>query len=250
MLFRSAAIIRNNALRKLLPASEFGLVNVRYGYFLGSKNGISAKDTVEQARQGLANSAAIYSELLPLKINDPQAQWQLSANASDLSFYTSADYRSIASFRLASVIAILVLCGLSVGGIWVFSRQAATKALAQQDRKDVETQRQNAAKQQEHVVRALSAAMAAIAKGDLSMRLTQTFSGAYEDLRSDFNAAVTQMSTASERARHDAAAEQAGLVSALGLALSSIAQGDLTARINARFPEAYSQLKEIGRAHV
>ena len=54
-----AAIIRDNAIRKLLPDKEFALVNTKYGVFLPSVGGITSKETSDQTRQGVADASAI-----------------------------------------------------------------------------------------------------------------------------------------------------------------------------------------------
>lgn len=238
-----AAIIRDNALRKLLPEKEFALVNSRYGIFLPSVGGITDKTTAERARSGQADPSAIYSELLPLQVNDPQSKWWVSANAADATFYKGAEYRAVRSFRYLGIFAVLILAAAASAGVWVANRNALSKKRAELQRQQDESLRSRSAKEQEQVVGALTQAMATIARGDLSIRLNTEFPGGYERLRADFNAALTQMDTSSQRARQDAAAEQSGLVSALGEAISSIAKGDLTVRIHAQFPEGYGELK-------
>ncbi|CAJ0859015.1 Methyl-accepting chemotaxis protein III [freshwater sediment metagenome] len=238
-----AAIIRNNAIRKLLPAREFALVNTKHDVFLASEGGVTSKVTADQARRGVADKAAIYSELMPLKINDPQSNWLISANAADATFYEGAEYRAVKTFQYAGVLAILLLAAVACAGVWIAQRNAATRRQIETRQREEDERRRRAAEEQARVVGPLTSAMSRIAGGDLTVRLGHEVEGAYESLRKDFNAALTQMETANERARKAAAAEQAGLVSALGKAISSIARGDLTVRIHANFPEAYEQLK-------
>jgi methyl-accepting chemotaxis protein len=238
-----AAIMRDNAIRRLLPAREFALVNTHYGVFLPSVGGITAKSTAAQARQGKADASAVYSELLPLKFNDPQSQWLLSANAGDATFYQSPEYLAVKTFRYAASLAILLLAGLACGGLWLAGRNAAGRRNAEIQKGRDEALRHIAADEQQQVVSALTQAMGAVARGDLSIRLNTPFSDAYESLRSDFNDALRQMDAASERGRQEAAAEQAALVAALGSAIAAIARSDLTARITADFPDGYEALK-------
>jgi methyl-accepting chemotaxis protein len=238
-----AAIIRDNAIRKLLPARDFAMVNTTHGVFLTSEGGITSKETADQARHGVADTAAIFSELLPLKVNDPRSNWLLSANAADGAFYEGAEYRGIKTFQYAGVLAILLLAAMSCAGVWIAQRNAAIRRQAEKRQREEDENRRRTAEEQARVVGSLTRAMSRIAGGDLTARLGQEVDGACEDLREDFNAALTQMESASERARQEAEAEQAGLVSALGSAISSIARGDLTVRIRSQFPNGYEQLK-------
>jgi methyl-accepting chemotaxis protein len=237
-----AAIIRDNAIRKLLPAAEFALVNVQHGVFLTSVGGVASQAAVEKARQELADPGAVYSEIMALQVNDPQSKWRLSANAPDSVFYQGAEYRAVKTFQYAGVFAIVLLAALAIAGVWFVQRNAANSHRAEQLREEDEHRRKVSA-EQAGVVGALTGAMARIAGGDLTVRLGEEVSGAYESLRVDFNAALTQMQNANERAREAAAAEQARLVSALGKAIAGIARGDMTVRIDAAFPEGYQKLK-------
>ena len=88
-----AAIIRNNAIRKLLPARESRWSIPSTTSSSPSERGVTWKLTADQARRGVADKVAIYSELMPLKINDPQSNWLISANAADATFYEGAEYQ-------------------------------------------------------------------------------------------------------------------------------------------------------------
>lgn len=238
-----AAIIRDNAIRKLLPAKEFALVNAQHGVFLTSEGGVTSKATADKARQGIADNDAIYSELMPLKVIAPQSEWQVFANAPDAAFYEGAEYRAVKTFQYAGALAIVLLAAMALVGVWIVQRNATNRRQIEKRKREEDEHRLKVAEEQSRVVGALTSAMSRIAGGDLTVRLGREVAGAYESLREDFNAALAQMENANERARDAAAAEQAGLVSALGTAISSIARGDMTVRIHATFPEGYQQLK-------
>jgi methyl-accepting chemotaxis protein len=238
-----AAIIRDNAIRKLLPAREFAVVNTTYGVYLPSQGGVSSKETGDLARQGKADASAIYSELLPLKVNDPRSKWLVSASAADASFYQGAAYKAAKTFQYAAILAILLLAGMACAGVWSLQRTAMARQKAEQRRLEDEAVRLKAAEEQEHVVDALTKGLSAIAAGDLTTRIEDFFPGAYERLRDDFNAATTQMASASAQARADAAAEQQSLVDALGQALAALADGNLATQIHQPFATSYEQLR-------
>ena len=148
-----AAIIRDNALRKLLPEKEFALVNSRYGIFLPSVGGITDKTTAERARSGQADPSAIYSELLPLQVNDPQSKWWVSANAADATFYKGAEYRAVRSFRYLGIFAVLILAAAASAGVWVANRNALTKKRSELQRQQDESLRSRSAKEQEQAAK-------------------------------------------------------------------------------------------------
>lgn len=71
----------------------------------------------------------------------------------------------------------------------------AEEAAAAQKRREIE-ERANAIEGQRQVVSALADALEHLASGDLSVRINTTFTGEYARLKTDFNAAMTQMQKA------------------------------------------------------
>jgi methyl-accepting chemotaxis protein len=70
---------------------------------------------------------------------------------------------------------------------------AAQRAAAEVERHEHEAQRALAAAQQAAVVAAIADGLGKLSAGDLTQRLTQSFAPEYEQLRADFNAAVTKL---------------------------------------------------------
>jgi methyl-accepting chemotaxis protein len=91
-------------------------------------------------------------------------------------------------------------------------QQAAAEKLrtaeeAEVQRRKREAAERNAAAEQETVVAAIGEALASLSAGDLTGRIDQAFPGDYEQIRSDFNAALDQL----ERAMTEIAANSAAI---------------------------------------
>ena len=74
--------------------------------------------------------------------------------------------------------------------------QEATRASAEQTRRQSEEQAKAIAEEQDHVVTSLAQALDRLAAGDLTFRMQTAFPGEYEKLRTDFNAAVAKLEEA------------------------------------------------------
>lgn len=72
-------------------------------------------------------------------------------------------------------------------------RAEEADALAEEARRSDEEHRRRAAEDQNHAVECLRKGLNAMARGDLTVQLTQTLATDYEDLRLDFNRAISQL---------------------------------------------------------
>jgi diguanylate cyclase (GGDEF)-like protein len=104
-----AAIILSSALTKLLPAGGYRLLNPGYDYISGAvvpagyEAGTSAKAFTKP------DAALIYSEVIPLPINDPQSKWLLWAGFPDATFTESIEAQAVTQFEYAGFGAIALL---------------------------------------------------------------------------------------------------------------------------------------------
>jgi len=130
-----SAIIRVKALRAVLPAENFALVNPAYGALLVSPHSVLDQDAVQHAAQALPDRRLIYSEVLPLTGNDPRSRWSLWAELPDASFYARPDVRAIGTFEAGAYTTLIVLMLAALTAIWQATRNAsridrASRALA------------------------------------------------------------------------------------------------------------------------
>jgi signal transduction histidine kinase/DNA-binding response OmpR family regulator len=107
-------IIRNNSIKKLLPDSNFALVNKTYDYINQSTKSGQAALSLDWIKQEKADPTLIYSETIPIEINDPQAKWYLWAGLPDSTFYTSDNYLAVRNFKYISITFIIFLMILAI----------------------------------------------------------------------------------------------------------------------------------------
>jgi len=120
-----SAIIRVKALRAVLPAVNFALVNPGYGALLVSTHTVLDREAAKMAASAKPDPRLIYSEVLPLSGNDPRSTWSLWAELPDAAFFARPDVRAIGTFETG---AYTVLAALMLGAftaIWLSARNTA-----------------------------------------------------------------------------------------------------------------------------
>jgi diguanylate cyclase (GGDEF)-like protein len=108
------AIILSSAIRKWLPDENFALVNAGYHYASRPSETGQERNSARWVAQGKADPGLIYSDVVPLAVNDPQGGWMLWAGSPDASFAQGAEARAERFFEIAgyAVVAALTLAGL------------------------------------------------------------------------------------------------------------------------------------------
>ena len=124
-----AAVILNGALRDLLPAADYALVNPDYGYVVTAPDpGMAAVKTAD-VHAAKPASDLIYSEVLPLASGDTAHPWSLWVGPPDSAFWNSPEVTSLHRFELVSELGVagfvLLLCG-----IWALLCRGAKRGLA------------------------------------------------------------------------------------------------------------------------
>jgi diguanylate cyclase (GGDEF)-like protein len=109
------AIILSNALRDLLPAHDFALVNAGYDYVALPGKAGQERQSANWVARALPDPGLIYSEVRRLAVNDPRSQWALWAGRPDADFFKSAEASAIRSFQYVGygVVGLLTLVGLA-----------------------------------------------------------------------------------------------------------------------------------------
>ncbi len=130
-----SAIIRVKALRAVLPATNFALVNPAYGALLVSPHTVLDNEAVQLAAAAKPDSRLIYSEVLPLPGNDPRSAWSLWAELPNSAFYARPDVRAVGTFEAGAYTVLAALMLGAVTAIWLSARNTsridrASRALA------------------------------------------------------------------------------------------------------------------------
>jgi diguanylate cyclase (GGDEF)-like protein len=127
-----SAIIRSNALRYLFPQQDFALVNTAYGFVSGPSLHGQERASARWVRQGEADPGLIYSETIPLTLNDPRSQWVVWVGRSDADFYSGAEAEGLRSSQaigygvVALVTLVLLVCWALIQRNLRMARSTAT----------------------------------------------------------------------------------------------------------------------------
>ena len=128
-----SAIILTNALRDLLPSPDYALINPGNAYAsIRSDAGQHVRNAAPAIARGVRDDRIIYSEVIPLSIEDARSAWGVWAGIDDSRFYASPDYRSLRTLQLGGYGFAFML--LLVGSLsWFFiSRDMWRSKLANQ----------------------------------------------------------------------------------------------------------------------
>ncbi|MGE3624285.1 MAG: ATP-binding protein, partial [Bdellovibrionales bacterium] len=111
-----SVIILNSALQNLLPAQNYALINREYAYAALSRQDGQQTLSRDWAVQGKKDPDLLYSEVIPIALNDPRAQWVLWSGRPDDNFINGTAARSVRSFEYFgySAVAFLTIFGIVV----------------------------------------------------------------------------------------------------------------------------------------
>jgi diguanylate cyclase (GGDEF)-like protein len=125
-----SAIMLTSALRKLLPGDDYVIVNPGYG-FQSDQHKMPQSLAVASRSFTVSDSNLMYSEVIPLSLNDPRSPWRLWVGFPDARFASNADARSVREFELAGYAAVGVatflamLCWYAIGRTMTMQAHAA-----------------------------------------------------------------------------------------------------------------------------
>ena len=127
------AIMRSEALANLLPARNYALVNHGYGYTALSPKQGQERASLASVAAGKPDPSLIYSEVLPVSLNDPQSGWSVWSGQADANFYESPDVETIqtSEYSLYAVIATLMASASLCWWLIVRTMRIAATARAQ-----------------------------------------------------------------------------------------------------------------------
>jgi hypothetical protein len=125
-----SAIIRANAIRQMLPANHVALINTGYGVQIpASLHGLTSQST-GLAMQGRQDPGLIYSESLPINLNDPKSPWRIWAGVPNHLFENSPQVMAIRTFEFACYAVILLVSAFFSTAAWFVSLNAGRINLA------------------------------------------------------------------------------------------------------------------------
>ncbi|TRC72863.1 EAL domain-containing protein [Mesorhizobium sp. WSM4307] len=125
-----SAIMLTSALRKLLPGSDYVIVNSGYG-FESDQHKMSTALAADSRAFTAADPNLIYSEVIPLSLNDPRSAWRLWAGFPNSRFDDNLDVQSVREFELAGYAAVAVVtllaltCWYAIGRTMTMQVEAA-----------------------------------------------------------------------------------------------------------------------------
>ncbi|WP_246696130.1 bifunctional diguanylate cyclase/phosphodiesterase [Mesorhizobium sp. SARCC-RB16n] len=122
-----SAIMLTSALRKLLPSSDYVIVNSGYG-FESDQHKMSTALAADSHAFTAADPNLIYSEVLPLSLNDPRSAWRLWAGFPNGRFDDNMDALAVREFELASYAAVAVVTLLALACWYAIGRTMTMQA--------------------------------------------------------------------------------------------------------------------------
>ncbi|TSE08993.1 EAL domain-containing protein [Mesorhizobium intechi] len=116
-----SAIMLTSALRKLLPSSDYVIVNSGYG-FESDQHKMSTALAADSRAFTAADPDLIYSEVIPLSLNDPRSAWRLWAGFPNSRFDNNLEVQSVREFELAGYAAVAVVTLLALACWYAIGR--------------------------------------------------------------------------------------------------------------------------------
>ena len=234
-----SAIIRLKAVRAVLPIRGFALVSPTYNEFLLSPHEVLDAAARNYARHAEPDPRLIYSEVFPLPIHDPRAQWSLWAEVPNAAYYKRADVRAAQTFEVGAYSVVVLLTLVAVLVIWLIDRNArlvarATTALARLAGGDD--------------TYVLPGAELSGPAGGLARAFAKFRDALIEKRKNELRAEADRQLADAARARNDrdraeALNAAAMVVSSIGRGLEALSDGDLNFRLNTALPEDYEKLR-------
>ncbi len=124
-----SAIMLTSALRKLLPSTDYVIANSGYG-FESDQHKMSTALAADSRAFTAADPNLIYSEVIPLSLNDPRSAWRLWAGFPNSRFDANMDAQSVREFELAGYAAVAVVTLLALACWYAIGRAMMMQANA------------------------------------------------------------------------------------------------------------------------
>ena len=95
------AVIRNNVLKGMIPASNAALLNKNYHYTLTAKEPGQEQLSEESVAKSEPDPDLLFSTVIAVETTDPRSEWSLWIGYPDSKFLESGDAKAVKNFKLA-----------------------------------------------------------------------------------------------------------------------------------------------------
>jgi PAS domain S-box-containing protein len=127
-----SAIVRTNAIRRLLTSADYAIVNTADDYVAGASQGGQQGLSIDWVRQGKPDPQLLFSRVLPIAVNQGSGQWQLWVGHSNGEFLESSELAAIRNFRYVGYCASGLGMILGIGfWNWTVTRERRQAEIAQ-----------------------------------------------------------------------------------------------------------------------
>jgi hypothetical protein len=123
------AVIRNNIIRDMLPASDYALVNTAYNYVVTSKQNAQLEKSEMWVQQNRPDPSLLFSTTVPIQTTDTRSAWSLWVGHPDALFLQSDDAKTLKNFKAAGygVSILLTVLGSIIIAILQRSKRSIQK---------------------------------------------------------------------------------------------------------------------------
>lgn len=113
-----SAIVRLNSLRKLIPESNYAILNMEHGIVVPANGEGQQKTSLNWIQQGKTDPSLISSEIVPIPMEDPRSHWLLWMGLPNALFSQLPVIHSIHTFKLIGLAfsLFLTLLGFIIWG--------------------------------------------------------------------------------------------------------------------------------------
>lgn len=123
-----SAIIRTNALSRMVDDRDFALINTGYGVVVPATAPGQARFSAAAVAAGTADRGLLYSEVVAIATADARGAWQLWAGRPDSVFRDSPTMQAIALFRAGGIGFMLVLTAMCLAVLVIMRRGVVAEA--------------------------------------------------------------------------------------------------------------------------
>ncbi len=116
-----SAVILGRVFKEMLPDADYALLSPAHHINL-SKTGGQDELSTRWVQQAAADPNLLYSEVIPLEVNDPQSVWQLWVGLPNSRFYKSGDIAALRMFQWMGYSLVAGLLALGLVG-WLISQR-------------------------------------------------------------------------------------------------------------------------------
>lgn len=123
------AVVRNNALRELLPKAHYALVKTDVDYVVASGDNSQIKQSYAVVRKAEMDKNLLFSAVIPIQVKDTGAPWKLWVGLPNAQFYDSAVVKGLRRFEIFASVLIVLLGAAAQWALEYLEKQKQQKRL-------------------------------------------------------------------------------------------------------------------------